>query len=320
MTISRVSDLSQSQMLIAELTKANQAEAQAELQVSSGKKAQTFADIAHQTGVLFSAKQVLDRNDHYTQTATELAQRLGTQASALGDLDTAASTLTQNVTDALANGSGLSLMNQINAVFQEATSALNTQVNGQYIFGGTRTDTPPVNISNINGLVTGTPPAQTPVPIASIFDNNNQTLSAVVNDGITISYGMTASSLSTQLMTAIQTIKQFNDTNPDGPFGPNLTQAQTAFLTSQIANLKQIATDITTQTAQNGIVQQQVDAVSKQLSSMKVQATQFVSDIEDADLPTALSQLQQDQLQLQASARMAANIGQISLLNFLPVG
>ena len=320
MTVTRVSDLSQSQLLIAELTKANQAEAQTELQVSSGKKAQVFSDIAHQTDVLFSAKQVLDRNTHYTETASELSQRLDTQGTALNDLGTAASTLRQNVTDALANGSGLSLMNQVNAVFQEATSALNSQVNGQYIFGGTRVDTPPININNINGLVTGTPPAQTTVPIASIFDNNNQTQSAVINDGVTVSYGMTASSLGTQLMTAIQAIKQFNDTNVDGPLGQNLTPAQTAFLTSQISNLQQIATDITTQTAQNGIVQQQVDAVSKQLASTKIQASQFVSDIEDADLPTALSQLQQDQLQLQASARMAANIGQMSLLNFLPVG
>jgi flagellar hook-associated protein 3 FlgL len=211
-------------------------------------------------------------------------------------------------------------MNQINAVFQESASALNTQVNGQYIFGGTRTDTPPVNISDINGLVTGTPPAQTTVPIASIFDNNNQTQSAVVNDGITINYGMTASSLGTALMTAIQAIKQFNDTNVDGPMGQNLTPAQSAFLTSQIANLKQVASDITVQAAQNGVNQNQVDAITQQLSNTKVQATQFVSDIEDADLPTALSKLQQDQLQLQASARMAANIGRMSLLDFMPIG
>lgn len=320
MTVSRVSDLAQNQLLLAELNKANQAESQTELQVSSGKKSQDFAGIASQTSVLFAAKQVLDRNDHYTQTTTQLSQRLDTQDAALNDLGTAAGSLTQNVTDALANNSGLSLMDQINGVFQEAAGALNTQINGQYIFGGTRTDTAPLNINSINGLVTGTPPAQTTVPVAGIFSNNDHVQSATINDGVTISYGQTASDLGTKLMTAIQAIKQFNDTNPDGPFGQTLTAAQSAFLTTQIANLKSAASDITAQAAHNGVVSQQVDAVSSKLASTKVQATQFVSDIEDADLPTALTKLQQDQLQLEASARMAANIGKMSLLNFLPVG
>jgi flagellar hook-associated protein 3 FlgL len=315
MTITRVSDLAQNQLLIAELAKANQAESKTELQVASGKKAQNFADIASQTGVLFSAKQVLDRNDHYTETATELSQRLDVQSAALGSLQSAADDLRQNVTDAVANGSGLSLMDQINSVFQSAAAALNTQVNGQYIFGGTRTDTPPVNISSINDLVTGTPPTETAVPIAGIFSNNNQVQSATINDGVTISYGMTASDLGTQLMTAIQNIKQYVDNN--GPLSQQLTTAQSSYLSGQITNLQQIVSDITAQAAHSGVVSQQVDAVSKQLAGTKIQATQFVSDIEDADLPTALTKLQQDQLQLQASARMAANIGQMSLLNFL---
>lgn len=316
MTITRVSDLSQSQLLISELTKANQAESKTEIQISSGKKAQDFADIASQTGVLFSAKQVLDRNDHYTETTTELSQRLDVQSTALSSLQSAADDLRQNVTDAVANGSGLALMDQVNAAFQEAATALNTQVNGQYIFGGTRTDTAPVNISSMDSLVTGTPPAVGTVPVASIFNNNSQVQAATVNDGVTISYGMTASDLGTQLMSAIQAIKQYSDNN--GGFSDQLTTDQANFLSGQISNLQNIVSQITAQAAHNGVVQQQVDNVSQQLSSTKIQATQFVSDIEDADLPTALSQLQQDQLQLQASARMAANIGQMSLLNFLP--
>ena len=319
MTVTRISDLAQNQQLINALAQANQQEAKTELQVSTGKNAQYFKDLPDQTGVLLSTKSLLDRNASYSQTVTELQQRIGVQDASLQSLEGSAGNLAQNVMDAVSNNSGLSLMDQINAVFQQTTAALNTQVDGQYIFGGTRTDAKPFNGSSIADLVDTSTVPQSTVPIAGLFQNNDTTASAVVNDGVKIDYGYTASDLGTQLMTAIQAIKQFNDTNPDGPFGQNLTSAQASFLQGQIANLRQISTDITAQTANNGVVANQVDNVATQLANTKTQATQFVSDIEDVDLPTALTNLQQDQLALQAAARMAANIGQMSLLNFLPI-
>jgi flagellar hook-associated protein 3 FlgL len=312
----RISNMAQSQLLVSELMKANQRNVTTEMQVSSGKKGQYFKDYADQTSVLFSAKRVLDRNAHYTQTVTELQQRLDTQNLNLTGLEDAAGNLRQAVTDAIGNSSGLSLMDQLNSVFQSSVSMLNTQVNGQYLYGGTRTDTPPVNITSLSQLSAAS-------PLSSIFSNNDQVPSAVIGDGIKVDYGFTASDLGTGVMSALQTIKNFNDNipagvNPDGPFGEHLTDAQKNFLEGQLANLKQVASDATAVSAQNGLMQQQVDDQQKTLSNTKVAADSFVSDIEDADLPTALTNLQQDQLALQAASKMVAEIGQMSLLNFLP--
>ena len=309
--MTRVSDLSQSQLLISELNRASQRAAVTELQVSSGKKAQYFKDLADQAGVLFSAKRVLDRNAHYTQTVTELKQRLDTQDLTLQELEGASGDLRQTVTDALANNSGLALMDQINAIFQRSAQALNTQVNGQYIFGGTRTDVAPVNVSSLAAL--GAAPS-----IPGIFENNDVTASAIVDDGVKIDYGFTASDLGTPLMTALQAIKQFND-GPSGPFSGNLTAAQQTFLQGQISTLIQTASDITAQASRNGVVQKQVDGIETQLSNAKISADRFVSDIEDVDLATALTNLQQDQMALQAATRMVAEIGRMSLLDFLPI-
>lgn len=316
--MTRISNLAHSQLIIAEMMKANQRVATSEMQVATGKQGQYFKDFADQTSILFSTKRIIDRNVHYTQTVTELKQRLDTQNLNLTGLEDAAGDLRQVVTDAVANVSGLSLMDQIDSVFQHALSMLNTQVNGQYLYGGTRTDTPPVNISSLDDLSAAP-------SISSIFDNNDQIPSAIIDDGITVDYGFTASDLGTGIMTALQTIKNFNDNipsgiNPDGPFGEHLTEAQRTFLEGQIVNLKQIATDATASSARNGLLQQQVDATQESLLATKNSAEAFVSDIEDADLPTAISNLQQDQLALQAAARMVAEIGQMSLLNFLPTG
>lgn len=310
--MTRVSNLSQSQALIAELMRANQRATATEIQVSSGKKAQYFKGLADQAGILFSAKRVLDRNAHYTQTVTELEQRLDTQALNMSELERAAGELRQFVTDAVANNSGLSLMDRLGGVFQNAVSMLNTQINGQYIYGGTRTNVPPVNITTLTEL--GAAPT-----IAGIFENNDVISSAVVDDGVKIDFGFTASDLATDLMTVLQSIKQFNDTNPDGPLGEHLTDAQATFLSSQLGTLKQVASDMTAKSSQNGVIQQQLDTVRNQLDNAKLSAESFVSEIEDVDLSSALTNLQQDQLALQAATRMVAEIGRMSLLDFLPI-
>lgn len=317
MAITRVSNLSQSQLLINELNRANAQMDKTQLQISSGKKAEYFKDIAAQAGVLLSAKRVLDRNGHYTETTTELGQKLDQQNLGLSQLETAAGDLRQNVIDALANDSGMSFMDTINGVFQNVLGALNTKIDGQYIFGGTRTDVPPVNVSDLTGLGAAAAIAGP----NGIFENNDIKASATVDEGVNVQYGMLASDLGTNLMSALQAIKQFND-GPNGPIDGPLTAAQRTFLggllDGTVADLKGISNEVTGYVAQNGVTQNQVAKIQTHLSDTKIATAQFVSDIEDADLPTALTQLQQDQIAVQASARMAAQLGQLSLLNFLP--
>jgi flagellar hook-associated protein 3 FlgL len=318
--MTRVSDLSQSQLLITELNRANAQLNKTQLQISSGKKAQYFKDLAEQAGVLLSAKRVLDRNGHYTETTTELGQKLAQQNLGLGQIERAAGDLRQNVLDAIASDSGLAFMDNINAVFQSALGALNTKIDGQYIFGGTRTDVAPVNATSLDDLFFfSTPSLPRPMTgLGGIFDNNDVKASATVDEGVKIEYGMTASDLGTQLMSVLQAIKQFNETNPDGPIAGPLTAGQRAFLDGQVVGLKSIAEGITSFVAQNGVTQNRVDQVAIHLSDIKIATAQFVSEIEDADLPSALTQLQQNQVAVEAAARMAAQLGQLSLLNFLP--
>jgi flagellar hook-associated protein 3 FlgL len=306
-SVTRVSDLAQAQLLAAQLNRANTAMATTELQVSSGKKAQYFKELGDQTGVLLAAKGSLQRNTQYTQTITQLQQRLDTQAQNLSQIDQATSDLRQHIMNALANGSGEVLMDQLSAAFQTTVGALNTEVNGQYIFGGTRTDAQPVTVTSLAAL--GAAPSA-----ASVFQNSQTTQSAVVDDGVKINYGFLASDVGTKLMDVMRDIQNA------GPFGSTLTTSQEQFLKNELVKLKDAASDVTLANARNGVLQNQADAVSKQLSNEQTTTKQFVSDIEDADLPTALSQLQQDQFALQAASHVAAQIGQLSLLNYLPIG
>ena len=305
----RVSDYSHSQFLLNELNRTSQAETKTQKQIATGKKAEYFKELTEQTGVLLSAKQVLDKNEHYARTASELKTRLEIQELNLKELENAAGDLRQRVMEAVATEDATTLMGELDTVFRRVLTALNNNVNGQYIYGGTRIDTPPVNVTSLTDL------AAAPT-IASIFENNSLKSSAIVDEGLPLEYGFLASDLGAPIMDALQRIKQFSD-GPSGPLDGRLDATQLAFLDGELANLKTVAAGATQQSGFNGTKQKELEGVMARVEQVTITTTQFVSDIEDADLGEALTRLSQDQIALQAAARMVAQLNETSLLNFI---
>ncbi len=71
MTVTRVSDFTQNQLLIAELTKANQAGIQDRAAGLERQEGANFKDCPIRLAC-FVRQGSVDRNTHYTQTVTEL--------------------------------------------------------------------------------------------------------------------------------------------------------------------------------------------------------------------------------------------------------
>ena len=299
----RVTNLSQSQFLVLEMQRAFEAEAKTSQQVSSGKKGDTYKDIGSQTSVLLSAKRTLDHMESYRQTSFETKTYLERQNLALTEMEGAARELREEILSAVATNKGTTLMSKTEAIFDRALAALNATHNGKYIFGGTRTDTEPVNIDDMNQLLA-------PASVANIFDNNQVKPSVTLEEGEAFTFGQLASDLGTGIMSAIKSIVDFNNTS--GPIQGDLTPAQLTFLEGQLANLVTVAEGTTQQTALNGINQKRVDQIIDHIDRTKVTLDQFVSDVEDVNLAEAVSRLNQDQLALQAATRMVSQIGQFS--------
>lgn len=304
----RVTNLSQTQFLVTEMQRAFAAEAMTSQQVSSGKKGDEYKDLEGQTGVLLSAKRTLERMDHFKQTNLEIKTHLERQNLALTEIESAARDLRQEVLSSVATTDATTLMAKTEAIFDRALSALNATHNGKYIFGGTRDDTVPVNITTMSQLLS-------PTTVSGIFDNNSLKPSAAVDENEVLSFGQLASDVGAGLMTAIQNIVQYN--NDFGPLQGDLTPAQQAFLEGQLSNLVSVAEGAVKNTAFNGINQQRVEETVDRLDQTRITLDQFVSDIEDVDLAEAISRLNQDQLALQAATRMVAQIGRISLLDYI---
>ena len=192
--------------------------------------------------------------------------KLSTQDLAINQMADSADNASQAIRNALASGSGDTLMQALQGFFSDASGALNTKFNGRFLFAGGQVNTQPVSATSLTQL-TAAP------SIASLFHNDQYVTSNQVDESTSINSGFLASNLGTGLFTAFQAIEAYNQ-GPNGPFQGQLTQAQQTFLQGQIASFDTENTNLTTAAGQNGLMQNQVDAVSKDLTGRQTMLTQ----------------------------------------------
>jgi len=205
-------------------------------------------------------------------------------------------------------------MTSVQGIFDQAVSILNSKdANGDYIYSGGKTDTAPITVTSLAQL-------RALPSIAGAFDNGSNKKSVQVADGLTVSYGVTASDVATGLMQAIQDIANF-DAGPSGNFAAatTLNSAQNNFLTGAIGSATNVATTLNNITAANGNTYNRLQDAVGQQASMDTLYKSFISNIQDTNMATAATQLSLNQTALQAALQVTATLNKLSLLNYLPV-
>jgi flagellar hook-associated protein 3 FlgL len=316
MSVDRVATAQQSAYFLSQINQAGAALDKTNAQIASAKIATTYAGFGDQTQVLQATISAKARNDAYSTATTLATTQADVQDSQLTSLSTLASQLSKAVSDSVANNDPTTLMSTVSSIFDQATAILNSKdANGDYIYAGGKTDTPPVTVSSLSSLVA--------LPsVSGAFDNGDNKKSVQVADGQTITYGVTASDVGTALMQSLKDIAGF-DAGGTGNFSgsTNLSQAQNTFLSAQITSLGTMSAGLNTTTARNGNVYNQLQNATKQQSSMSTLYKGFVSNIQDTDMATAATQLSLNQTALQAALQVTSTLNKLTLLNFLgPVG
>jgi flagellar hook-associated protein 3 FlgL len=139
----------------------------------------------------------------------------------------------------------------------------------------------------------------------------------MVGDGQSVQVGMLASNIGTGLMQTLKDLADFN-AGTNGNFSTGLTDAQSSFLSGEIQTATTAATQINNAAAANGNINSQLTDASDNQKTMSTLFGGFVSNIEEVDMPTAITQLNQNQVALQAALQVTAQLSQVSLLNYLP--
>jgi flagellar hook-associated protein 3 FlgL len=313
MSVDRIATAQQSAYFLAQINKTSAALNTTNEQIASQNVANTYAGFGNQAQVLTASISANARNDAY-KAATNLAitqsDMQDNQLTSLGEL---VAQLKKAVSDAVSNNDPTSLMGQVQNIFDQATAILNSKdANGDYIYSGGRTDTPPITVSSLSDLVA--------LPsVAGAFNNGTDKKSVQVADGHTISFGMTASDVGTGLMQALKDIAAF-DAGASGNLNgsTSLSQAQNDFLSGQIVSVGTVATNLNTITAENGYAYNQLESASTQQDSMTTLYTGFINKIQKTDMAEAATQLSLNQTALQAVLQVTSGLNQLTLLNYLP--
>jgi len=248
---------------------------------------------------------------YYDQTKV-VGEKLSVQDQAMQQIAGAGTSARQAIANVVAAGDGSTLMQSLEAAFKTAIAGINTTYDGQYLFSGGESDTPPTSAKSLSDL-TSAPSIQ------SLFQNGQFVTSTQLDSSTSVDTGMLADKIATPLFTALQNIQAYAN-GPNGPFSGPLTAEQTAFLQSQLAPFDTVNQGLTEAAAQNGVTQKQVDDAQTNLGQQQTMLAGLLGDTTNADLAKASTDLQQAQLALQASGQVLLALRSSSLLNILSGG
>lgn len=311
MSVERVATNAQAQYLLSEIMQRTQALNNSQQQVASGKVSTTYAGIGNKTSALEAARASAARADAYQSATSAALSQVNLQDTELSQLSSISQQLQQALSDAAGKGDATGLMQQVQNIFDQASQVLNAKdASGNYLFGGDKDNTPPLNVKSLSDLANL-------ANVSDAFSNGTQKKSVMVADGQSVQIGMLASDIGTQLMQTLKDIASFS-AGPNGNFGTQLTSAQSDFLSGEIPLAQTATHGANAATASNGYINNQLTDASNQQQALSTLYGGFVSNIENVDMPTAISELNQNQTALQAALQVTAQLGQISLLNYLP--
>jgi len=268
--------------------------------IASGRRAHRFADVADRASVLVATKAERSQNAAWVAESDQTLVRVRAMDGALGHLSEVAerfrALLVTRLDDAV--GDDLPFVSEVDLSLAEVEGRLNLQLDGRYLFAGSRTDTRPV-------LLPDPPPTNPPDP-SLYFQGDDVRLSARADDGIAVTYGVTAAEPAFAALIA------------------SLGSAREAHLLDDRAGLEAAldAMDdtigaLSTLRSEVGTAASRIEVIADGQRQATLYLDELVSTIEDADVPTAMTRIAQDTASLEAAYLTIARLSQLSLADYL---
>ncbi len=303
----RISDLGMQQLLLQGFQNAQASAQTRQIQLSSGDKFQTYGEYGADALRLVSADGVVARAGAFENAASIALTRLETQGSSLEIIAGAVEQSRAGFVRTLAVGNAERLLPDLEVAAQRIITALNVDLGGVFVFGGTDGARPPVNASSLSDIAS--------VGSVDALFNEGERTTLAVEEGVFVDGGALASEIARDLFVELQELGNAEATL--GPFQGELTAAQRDFLIEKSARFAELADALYQEQGLSAVSQGQAsDAVTRNVRAREL-AEIVAAEIEDVDIAEALSGLNQDQLVIQASARALADATQLSLLNFI---
>lgn len=307
--MTRVSSFGLTQTLLSDLQRNQNRVAEGQVQINSGKKTESYQGISRQVETLLGAKSLRTRSFNYLDVIAEVKGRFEFNDLHLGSMDGEMEVLRTQMLSAIAVDQTAGFSEVLEQALTSIINSLNTKVGGVYLFGGTRTDVPPVTISTVAEL-------EAAASAAAVFQNSQTKTAVRVDESVTMEFGLLADEIATPLLDVIRDLAAFNS-GPSGPIDGKLTAAQRTFLEGELTKLDSATNKLDQFITINGVRMNRLDAVEDRVTSNITFLTGFISDIEDIDITEAILNLNADQAALQASFSALSTLFDVSLLDFI---
>jgi len=182
---------------------------------------------------------------------------------------------------------------QIRGYIQELESLANTQVQGQYIFSGTKTDTKPFALDD----------QQNPTTVT--YSGNGISFEVKTGNNVTVEVSHDGDSLFSTLFSSMIDFLDDLETNDGDGIDAGIRNLDTDFET------------INTAIADIGAKGVRVETRGKIIDDLALSYRESQSELEDADIFEAVSHLQSTELAYQAALASTSKLMTTSLIDFL---
>jgi len=301
--MTRVASIPMQRTLFDAIQRSQQKLTQTQLQLATGKKAQTYADLGTEAVRTLSARSLLARQEAHGTVAKRLDTTLAIQDANISSIESAAESMRVEILRAIGTGQSAGLQETVDAAFQQVRAALNANEGGIPLFAGSQTGANPFKPEKLSDLLG--------LPIADAFSNDNVRASARVAEGLDVEFGVLASDLGQKLMEGFRTLAEI------APIDHTVSAADTAKLSEAMQQIEEGLSSIRSINAENGRKQAQIETLGTRAEDRAILLKDLIGRNEDADLTEVASELTQRRTVLEASYSVFSQLSGLSLLRFL---
>lgn len=295
MSITRVGTAQSQSFVLEQINKSTASYVDIQQQISTGQKTQRFAGIADESAQTVNLANYYDTLTQYKKSADTAEARLSAMGTSLDDvLNIATEFRAKLIQGMTANQGATAQLGALSSGYlTQVSGALNSDLAGVYLFGGTINDQPPVDLTDPVDNAAGT-----------FYTGADQLMSARIDQNTVLDYGTTANRQGFKdLVASLQgVVTGYN----------SLSSMETA-----LDKLNNAIEDLTNLQADMGHQMAVVESSRSRNDALQATTETQLSSLRDVDISAAMVDLSQRQTILQASYLVISRASQLSLTNYL---
>jgi flagellar hook-associated protein 3 FlgL len=250
------------------------------------------------------------RLDTYLGNVQDATSKLNSSVATLRDvatlLDQARQAAQQGANDPSDPTANAALGQEVDSLLKRLINDANAQVNGEYLFGGTATGSPPFSVA-VNGTVTYTGAAQR----ANVPVDHNETVDTFYTGSEVFQAGASGGAAD-----AFQVLANVRDLLKNVTNLPSSQQAQA--LSASLTEIDRVRTNVLGVVGEQSTSLQNLEGLQNHAADVQLETKKLVGDLEGADISQVVLNLQSQQLLFQLTLASTAKLSQQqTLLDYL---